>query len=265
MIVTTDGLTKSYGKVQAVKSLSFEVREGTLFAFLGANGAGKSTTIRCLATLLAPDSGHATVAGHVLGAADQEIRRAIGLVSQASMLDPLLSAEECLRHRAQMHGMGRAEAAARAREVVHEVGASDYADRRCGRLSGGQRRRVDIARALLHRPRLLFLDEPTAGLDPASREQIWGLVQGLRREEGTTVFLTTHYLEETEQADDVVIIDHGETLARGTPAELRERHSAHMLTVGPAPGCGGEVAQAGAGGAVGGGVGAGVDDGGIPG
>jgi multidrug/hemolysin transport system ATP-binding protein len=225
------GLTKRFGELVAVDDLSFEVEAGHLFAFLGANGAGKSTTIGCLTTILGFDSGAAIISGHQLGQNDDAIRRGIGVLFQHSVLDPLLTVRENLASRAALYGLSRAAAAHRIKDLAAQVEAEDFLDQRYGTLSGGQRRRADIARALVHSPSVAFLDEPTSGLDPASREQVWRTIGKLRRDQGTTIFLTTHYLEETEAADQIVVIDHGREVARGTPLDLRERFSTSVLTL----------------------------------
>ncbi|WP_226653412.1 ABC transporter ATP-binding protein [Leifsonia sp. LS1] len=211
--------------------ISFEVPTGSLFAFLGSNGAGKSTTIGCITTTIAPSSGTITINGLDVQSEANEVRRQIGAVFQSSLLDPMLTVNENLMLRAGFYGFGRRAAAARVEELTPLVGLGGFLGRRYGLLSGGQKRRADIARALIHRPSVLFLDEPTAGLDPQSREQIWSAVNGLRAAGGTTVFLTTHYMEETERADQVCVIDRGEIVAEGTPSELRSRFSRSVLTI----------------------------------
>lgn len=231
MSVEVRQLRKDYGDFTAVKDLSFSVAAGSLFAFLGANGAGKSTTIGCITTTLRPTKGEIFVAGHnVITDADQA-RTQIGAVFQSSLLDPLLTVKENLAIRAGFYGLNRREAANRIAELADLVSLNSFLTRRYGVLSGGQKRRADIARALLHNPAVLFLDEPTAGLDPQSREQIWSAIGQLRQDLGTTVFLTTHYMEETERAQRVCIIEQGEIVAEGTPAELRAQHSSSILTV----------------------------------
>ncbi|MFJ4037534.1 ABC transporter ATP-binding protein [Microbacterium sp. NPDC090007] len=222
---------KKYGSFTAVKDLSFDVPEGALFAFLGENGAGKSTTIGCITTTLSPTSGTVRVCGRDVVADPNEVRRNLGVVFQQSLLDPLLTTRENLSIRARFYGLERREAARRIAELSETVGLEAVLDRRYGVLSGGQKRRADIARSLVHQPRVIFLDEPTAGLDPQSREQIWSAIGRLRSEHSTTVFLTTHYMEETERADRVCIIARGEIVAQGTPAELRSAHSSSVLTV----------------------------------
>lgn len=225
------GLRKSFGRVHAVRDVSFTVPTGSLFAFVGRNGAGKSTTIGCLITTIAPDAGRLTVDGAQVGSDDAVIRQRIGVVFQESLLDATLTVRENLVSRAAAYRLPTTVVAERIAELAALVDLDDLLDRRYGRLSGGQRRRVDIARALVHRPSVLFLDEPTAGLDPQSRDHVWNAIAQLRGDDGLTVFLTTHYLEETERADRVCIIDEGRVLVEGTPAELRRAHSSSLLTV----------------------------------
>lgn len=236
MSVTVERLTKRYREVTAVDDISFEVPEGSVFAFLGTNGAGKSTTIGCLTTVIRADAGRATVAGHDVSRAGDEVRRAIGVVFQESLLDDALSVRENLAVRARPYLASRSSIEQRIMDLTELVELGEFLDRRYGKLSGGQRRRVDIARALLHDPQIVFLDEPTTGLDPASRRVVWQTIHELRERTGLTVFLTTHYMEETEEADQVAIIDHGRLIAGGTPSELRARHSTSLLTVATADG-----------------------------
>lgn len=234
--VTVDGLTKRYREVTAVDDISFEVPEGSVFAFLGTNGAGKSTTIGCLTTVTGFDAGALTVAGHDVVRDGHAVRRAIGVVFQDPLLDAALTVRENLAVRARPY-LGSADAIReRIAELTRLVELGDFLDRRYGKLSGGQRRRVDIARALLHDPRIVFLDEPTTGLDPASRRVVWRMIHQLRERTGLTVFLTTHYMEETEEADQVAIIDRGRLIAEGTPGQLRARHSSSILTLTTAEG-----------------------------
>ncbi|MEN2740678.1 ABC transporter ATP-binding protein [Microbacterium sp. X-17] len=231
MSVEVRHLRKDYGSLTAVKDLSFTVPSGSLFAFLGSNGAGKSTTIGCITTTLMPTSGEIRVDGHDVVKDAHAVRGVIGAVFQTSLLDPLLTVRENLAVRAGFYGLRRREAAARVGTLAELVGLGSFLDRRYGRLSGGQKRRADIARALMHDPSVVFLDEPTAGLDPQSREHIWTAIEQLRTTRGATVFLTTHYLEETERASSVCIIEKGEIVAEGTPAELRATYSSSVLTV----------------------------------
>jgi len=235
-VIAVDGLTKRYRDVVAVDDVSFRVEAGSVFAFLGTNGAGKSTTISCLTTVLPADAGELSVAGHDVARDGDAVRRAIGVVFQDSLLDDSLTVRENLATRARPYLPDRAAVRERISALVDLVELGEFADRRYGKLSGGQRRRVDIARALLHDPAILFLDEPTTGLDPASRALVWETVHGLRERTGLTVFLTTHYMEETEEADRVCVIDHGRVVAEGTPAELRSRYSSSVLTLTTAEG-----------------------------
>jgi multidrug/hemolysin transport system ATP-binding protein len=229
--ISVAGLTKRFGAVLAVDDISFEVATGSVFAFLGTNGAGKSTTIGCVTTVSPFDAGEITVAGHDVRRDSEPVRTQIGVVFQDSLLDAQLTARENLTTRARFYTADRTSIHERVAELSDLIGLDDFLDRRYGTLSGGQRRRVDIARALLHSPAILFLDEPTAGLDPASRAIVWSTIHDLRDRHGLTVFLTTHYMEETEEADLVSIIDRGRIIAQGTPAALRAEHSHSILTV----------------------------------
>ncbi|GAA1986867.1 ABC transporter ATP-binding protein [Microbacterium pumilum] len=231
MSIEVEQLTKRFRTVTAVDELSFSVPEGIAFAFLGANGAGKSTTINCLTTVLPFDSGSVRVAGHDVVHDGERVRERIGVVFQDSVLDPMLTVRENLRLRATLARLPRARADRRINDLTDLISLGSFLDRPYGKLSGGQRRRVDIARALIHEPSIVFLDEPTAGLDPASRAIVWSTIHELREQTGLTVFLTTHYMEETEEADRVCIIDRGRIIADGTPAELRAEHSNSILTI----------------------------------
>ena len=224
-------LTKSYGSLKAVKDLSFQVKAGSVFAFLGTNGAGKSTTINCITTLLDYDEGDIMVNGRSVGKDNEKMRREIGVVFQSSLLDPLLTVKENIQIRAGLYGLSPAEVTSRIAELSESIGLTAFINQQYGRLSGGQRRRADIARSLVHQPSILFLDEPTTGLDPQSRKQVWDTVRTLRGSHGLTVFLTTHYMAETEEADNVLIIDAGVAVAQGTPSELRAKYSQNMLTI----------------------------------
>ncbi len=230
-MIEVSGLTKRYGDVTAVDDITFAVRSGSVFAFLGTNGAGKSTTIGCLTTTIPFETGTVRIAGADLARDPDRVRRAIGVVFQESLMDAALTVRENLVTRARFYPMDAATIAARIAELAELVELTEFLDRRYGALSGGQRRRADIARALLHEPALLFLDEPTAGLDPASRATVWATIDSLRERRGLTVFLTTHYMEETEQADRICIIDAGRVIAEGTPAQLRAAHSRSILTI----------------------------------
>ncbi len=228
-IIEVSGLTKSYGEVKAVRGIDFYVEQGKLFAFLGPNGAGKSTTIDILCTLLKSDSGSIVIDGNVLGRDDSKIRASIGVVFQDGLLDPLLTVRENLMARGSFYGIERRALKEKAERAARAAGAADFINRRYSKLSGGQRRRADIARALVNAPKILFLDEPTTGLDPQTRRNIWQTLRGLQSENNTTVFLTTHYMEEAAGADYVVVIDDGLIAAKGTPDELRHRYSSDTL------------------------------------
>jgi ABC-2 type transport system ATP-binding protein len=211
------------GGIRAVDGLDLHVREGEIYGFLGPNGAGKTTVVRILTTLLRPTAGRAFVAGHDVVSDGDAVRRAIGVALQEAAIDPLMTGRELLRMQGALHGLRGGEAQTRAAELLERVGLTEAADRRVGGYSGGMRRRLDLALALVHRPHVLFLDEPTTGLDPTSRMALWREVSALH-EEGTTVFLTTQYLEEAEQlADRVGIIARGKLVAEGTPESLKER------------------------------------------
>jgi ABC-2 type transport system ATP-binding protein len=220
--IEVQGLRREFeGGVIAVAGVDIEVPGGEIYAFLGPNGAGKTTTVRMLTTLLRPSGGTATVAGHDVIGDPAAVRRAIGVALQEAALDPLMTGRELIRLQATLHGMPRADGRRRAEELLDRVGLERAADRRVGTYSGGMRRRLDLASALVHEPQVLFLDEPTTGLDPVSRKSIWEEVDKLNRE-GTTVFLTTQYLEEADQlANRVGIIDDGRIVAEGTPASLK--------------------------------------------
>jgi len=223
--IEVQDLTKRYGEHEAVKGISFNVGEGEFFAFLGENGAGKSTTINILTTILEKTSGDVKIFSNTLGADDDEIRSLIGIVFQNSVLDDKLTVKENLYTRGSYYGLSRKETSARIESLGESLGLGDILRRKYETLSGGQRRRVDIVRALINRPKILFLDEPTTGLDPKSRKIVWDYIDLLRREEGMTIFLTTHYMEETRDADNVVMIDKGRILASGTPAELKKNYT----------------------------------------
>lgn len=230
-IIEVKNLKKNYGSLEAVKDISFYVEEGGLFAFLGPNGAGKSTTINMICTFLKPDGGEVTVDGYRIGEEDERIQEHIGIVFQNSVLDDLLTVEENLLIRGSFYNLkGEAlkKAVKRAAEATELTG---FLGRPYGKLSGGQRRRSDIARALIHTPRILFLDEPTTGLDPQSRRSIWNTIKKLQKEQGMTVFLTTHYMEEAEDADYCIIVDDGKIAAKGTPVDLKSRYAKDKIDI----------------------------------
>jgi ABC-2 type transport system ATP-binding protein len=220
--IETQALERTFsGDVKAVQGVDLQVAEGEIYAFLGPNGAGKTTTVRMLTTLLKPTAGSASVAGFDVIKEASKVRRSIGVALQEAALDPLMTGRELMELQATLHGIPKAEAKRRGGELIARVGLTTAADRRVGTYSGGMRRRLDLGTALVHEPTVLFLDEPTTGLDPASRAAIWDEVRKLNAE-GTTVFLTTQYLEEADQlADRVGIIDEGRMAAEGTPRELK--------------------------------------------
>lgn len=230
-IIEIENLNKSFGDVKAVQNLSFHVKEGELFAFLGVNGAGKSTTISIICGQLAKDSGNVTVCGESVDGGIRNITRKIGVVFQNSVLDQPLSVRDNLRSRAAFYGITGKAFKDRLYELAGLLDFENLLDRTVGKLSGGQRRRIDIARALLHKPEILILDEPTTGLDPQTRKLLWNVVQDLRRTENMTVFLTTHYMEEAADADYVVILDSGKISAEGTPLELKNRYTGDFITL----------------------------------
>lgn len=230
-IIEIEHLNKRFAEVQAVRDLSFHVRPGELFAFLGVNGAGKSTTISILCGQLAKDSGSVRVCGESIDQNMPHIARKLGVVFQNSVLDGALSVRDNLRSRAALYGITGAAFKARLAELAELLDFSGLLNRTVGKLSGGQRRRIDIARALLHRPEILILDEPTTGLDPQTRKLLWDVVQELRRRENLTVFLTTHYMEEAADADYVVILDSGAIAAEGTPLALKNTYTGDFITL----------------------------------
>lgn len=230
-IIEIEHLNKSFGTVRAVQDLSFHVRAGELFAFLGVNGAGKSTTISILCGQLRKDSGRVTVCGRNIDDGTREIAEKLGVVFQSSALDQVLTVRDNLESRAALYGITGEAFRRRLTELSELLDFSDLLGRTVGKLSGGQRRRVDIARALLHKPEILILDEPTTGLDPQTRQLLWRVVQDLRRRERMTVFLTTHYMEEAADADYVVILDSGKIAAEGTPLELKNRYTGDFITL----------------------------------
>ncbi|MBV8079142.1 MAG: ATP-binding cassette domain-containing protein [Actinobacteria bacterium] len=221
--IAVAGLGRDYGRVRAVDAVDLDVQPGEFFGFLGPNGAGKTTTIRMLCTLLQPSRGEARVAGGDVVENALDVRRKIGVVFQETTLDLDLTAEENLRFCTRLYGLSRRDSKARIDEALQLFGLEERRHARVRSFSGGMRRALDLARGILHRPSILFLDEPTLGLDPGQRRRIWAFLQKLTREHGTTLFLTTHYLEEADPCDRVAIVDHGRIVALGEPAELKRR------------------------------------------
>jgi ABC-2 type transport system ATP-binding protein len=234
--IESDGLVREFkGGVRAVDGVDLRVEPGEIHGFLGPNGAGKSTTVLMLTTLLPPTAGRARVAGHDIEREGAAVRRAIGAALQEAALDPLLTGRDHMRLQTALQGVPKAERRSRGDALLERMGLIDAADRRVGGYSGGMKRRLDLALALVHSPRILFLDEPTTGLDPQSRSELWQEVARLAREDGVTVFLTTQYLEEADVlADRIAIIDHGRIVARGTPESLKAEIGRPSLEVQPA-------------------------------
>ncbi len=232
-IIEVRGLTKTYGDITAVNHIDFYVEKGKLFAFLGPNGAGKSTTIDMICTLLKPDQGEIIVNGFQITKHEAKIRESIGVVFQESLLDPLLTVRENLLIRAKFYQIPKSELKTRVEQAALAADVMDFIDRPYGKLSGGQKRRADIARALVNTPKVLFLDEPTTGLDPQTRRSVWETITNLQKEQGLTVFLTTHYMEEAASADYIMIMDDGKIVAKGTPYELRNTYSSDLLKIEP--------------------------------
>lgn len=230
-IIEIEHLKKSFGDVKAVNDLSFNVRQGELFAFLGVNGAGKSTTISIICGQLDKDAGNVTVCGESIEHGLDKIARRLGVVFQNSVLDQALSVRDNLRSRAALYGINGADFKKRLAELAELLDFGDLLGRTVGKLSGGQRRRIDIARALVHKPEILILDEPTTGLDPQKRKLLWEVVSDLRKKENMTVFLTTHYMEEAADADYVIILDSGKIAAEGTPLALKNRYTGDFITI----------------------------------
>lgn len=231
--IQVENLTKRYNDVDAVKGISFSVKKGSLFAFLGSNGAGKSTTIEMLCTLLEKTSGTVQIDGHELGTmkGNEAIRRLIGVVFQQSILDDMLTVKENLLHCGRFYRLTKKQLQENYQFVKQFLQLDDIDNKKYGELSGGQRRRADIGRALIHKPSLLFLDEPTTGLDPHTRQFVWATIERLRKETGMTIFLTTHYMEEAANADDIVIMKKGKIIAQGTPGKLKALHATDYMYV----------------------------------
>ncbi|MBL8162505.1 MAG: ATP-binding cassette domain-containing protein [Anaerolineae bacterium] len=230
--IVVENLVKQYGSFKAVDDVSFKVQSGEIFGFLGPNGAGKSTTVSIMTTLALPTAGRALVGGYDVVSEAADVRRVAGVALQEIGLDPLMKSMEMLTIQGQMFGMTRKQAQGRARELLDLVKLSEFTDRLVGKYSGGMRRRLDLALALVHEPAILFLDEPTTGLDPASRRDIWAEVRRLNKQQGMTIFLTTQYLEEADElADRVAIIDHGKIAAMGAPADLKAALGGESINV----------------------------------
>ncbi|EFI66699.1 ABC transporter ATP-binding protein [Lysinibacillus sp. HST-98] len=225
--IKVENLCKQYGKQQAVKGISFTVEQGTLFAFLGENGAGKSTTIEILCTLLKKSSGQVTINGFTLDASNDnaDIRKSIGVVFQQSLLDERLTVRENILHRGKTYGLSKTQLTDNYQFVSTYLHLEDIEKKKYGTLSGGQKRRADIARALIHRPSILFLDEPTTGLDPQTRQFVWQAIKQLQLETNMTVFLTTHYMEEAAVAHQVTVIKQGNIVAQGSPDALKTKYA----------------------------------------
>ena len=232
-IIKVRNLTKSFGKVKAVDNINFEVEKGELFGFLGVNGAGKSTTINILCTLANKTSGNVEVCGFELGEKDKEIRNKIGIVFQDNSLDELLTVRENLISRGYLYEMNSKKVKQNLERVCETLKIGDLLNRKFKELSGGQRRSCDIARALMNTPEILFLDEPTTGLDPKTRQNLWNSLEYLRKETQMTVFLTTHYMEEAAKAQHVAIMDAGKIVANGTPFKIKEDYALDKLKVEP--------------------------------
>lgn len=230
-IITIDHLSKQFGEVKAVQDLSFRVREGELFAFLGVNGAGKSTTIHIMCGQLKKDGGKIVIDGADLDGGADPVKQKLGVVFQNSVLDGALTVWDNLESRAALYKITGAAFKKRFSELDALLGIGEFKRRAVAKLSGGQRRRIDIARALLHRPKILILDEPTTGLDPQTRKLLWGVIARLRQEERMTVFLTTHYMEEAAEADFVVVLEGGKIAAEGTPLSLKNRYTGDFITL----------------------------------
>ena len=230
-IIEIEHLSKSFGDVKAVQDISFCVREGDLFAFLGVNGAGKSTTISIICGQLNKDVGTVVIDGNPLDDNSDQVKRELGVVFQDSVLDKSLSVKDNLESRAALYGMKGEAFEERLKDLSGLLDFENLLKRTVGKLSGGQRRRIDIARALLHRPKILILDEPTTGLDPQTRRLLWNVISELRKKEKMTVFLTTHYMEEAAEADYVVILDAGKIVAEATPLELKNNYTGDFITI----------------------------------
>ncbi len=224
-IINIENLSKSFGEIKAVKNISFKVKKGEFFAFLGVNGAGKSTTINILCGQLSKDEGTVLIDGMSLDGDKSTLKRKIGVVFQESVLDGPLSVLDNLKNRGALYGLKGKKLDGRINELAALLDLGDLLKRQVNKLSGGQKRRVDIARALIHKPEIIILDEPTTGLDPQTRKNLWNVINSLRKTEGITVFLTTHYMEEAADADYIVILDNGKIATEGTPVDLKNKYT----------------------------------------
>lgn len=230
-VIEIEDLKKHYGEVKAVDGISFSVREGEFFAFLGVNGAGKSTTISILCGDVPRDGGSVKIEGRDIDSDPDRVKQRLGVVFQNCVLDKAMSVRDNLRYRAALYGITGTAYRERLDYLTELFGLEPLLKRPLGKLSGGQRRKIDIARALIHEPSILILDEPTTGLDPQTRKSVWETVHRLRKERGMTVFLTTHYMEEAADADNVVILDSGKIMANATPLELKNRYTGDFITI----------------------------------
>ena len=228
-VIRIDGLRKTFKEVVAVDGLDFKVKRGELFAFLGVNGAGKSTTISIMCGQLKKDAGKVLINGLDIDKDFDGVKREIGVVYQNSVLDKVLTVKDNLRDRAALYGIVGADFEKRLAELKEKLEFGDLLNRTVGKLSGGQRRRIDVARALLHQPNILILDEPTTGLDPQTRKRLWSVITELRKTQGMTVFLTTHYMEEAAEADYIVVLDAGKIVAEGTPLQLKNAYTGDFI------------------------------------
>lgn len=230
-IIQVKSIKKNYGPIEAVKGISFSIREGEFFSLLGPNGSGKTTTISMICTILSMDAGRVEICGYRVGQDDKKIRKLLGVVFQNNRLDSVLTVQENLEIRGKLYGLQKSVLEDRIKELLSITGASDLLKRKYGTLSGGEKRKIDIARALIHSPKILLLDEPTTGLDPESRSKIWHMITNLRNEENVTILLTTHYLEETNESDHVVVLNEGRVQVAGKPSEIKDRYSHNFLII----------------------------------
>lgn len=230
-IIQVKSIKKNYGPIEAVKGISFSIREGEFFSLLGPNGSGKTTTINMICTILSMDAGRVEICGYRVGQDDKKIRKLLGVVFQNNRLDSVLTVQENLEIRGKLYGLQKSVLEDRIKELLSITGASDLLKRKYGTLSGGEKRKIDIARALVHSPKILLLDEPTTGLDPESRSKIWHMITNLRNEENVTILLTTHYLEETNESDHVVVLNEGRVQVAGKPSEIKDRYSHNFLII----------------------------------